>query len=148
MMQQTGNLSTAERTVSALAGLALSLLTLRRGSPIVRTVSGAIGTALLARALAGHCGMKSALTGQASMGEGLAEQWHRMSGKVSSAAHGLSDSPAHATKSNAIDESVEESFPASDPLALRIPDVAPVNAEAKWAAARTADGADGAAGFS
>jgi uncharacterized membrane protein len=141
--QQTENLSTAERTLSALAGIALSLLTLRRGSPVVRTVSGAVGTALLARALAGHCGMKSALTGETSLGEGLADQWHRMSGKVSSAARGLSGSRARAAKSDAIDESVEESFPASDPPASRIPDVPPGNAESKWAAARAADGADG-----
>jgi hypothetical protein len=78
--------------------------------------------------------MKSALTGQTSLGGGLADQWQRMSGKISSA--------AHAAESDAVDESVEESFPASDPPASRMPDVPPVNAEAKWAAARAADGAD------
>jgi hypothetical protein len=62
-----------------------------------------------------------------------------MSGKVSSAAPG---SPAYAAASDAIDESVEESFPASDPPASRIRDVPPVNAEAKRAAAGAADGAD------
>jgi uncharacterized membrane protein len=141
-MQQTGNLSTFERTLSVLGGVALSLVSLRRGSSVARALSGVVGTALLARAFAGHCGMKSALTGQTSLGGGLAEQWQRMSGKISSAAHGLPGSPAHAAKSDAVDESVEESFPASDPPASRMPDVPPVNAEAKWAAARAADGAD------
>jgi hypothetical protein len=141
-MHQTGNLSSSERTLSALAGVALSLLSLRRGSPVVRTLGGVVGTALLARAFAGHCGMKSALTGQTTLGGGLADQWHRMSGKVNFATHGLPASPAHAAKFDAIDESVEESFPASDAPASRMPDVPPVNADAKWAAARAAEGAD------
>jgi hypothetical protein len=41
-------------------------------------------------------------------------------------------------KSRAVDESVEESFPASDPPASRLPDEPPANAEAKWRAAAAA----------
>jgi hypothetical protein len=45
----------------------------------------------------------------------------------------------HSAKSNAVDRSVEDSFPASDPPASRLPDEPPINAEAKWAAARAAE---------
>jgi hypothetical protein len=40
--------------------------------------------------------------------------------------------------SRAVDESVKQSFPASDPPATRRPDEPPVNAEAKWVAASSA----------
>jgi len=42
---------------------------------------------------------------------------------------------ASASTSKGVDESVKQSFPASDPPASRLPDEPPVNAEAKWAAA-------------
>jgi hypothetical protein len=38
----------------------------------------------------------------------------------------------------AVDESVQQSFPASDPPASRLPDEPPVNADEKWAAAAQA----------
>jgi hypothetical protein len=38
--------------------------------------------------------------------------------------------------SEAVDHAVEETFPASDPPASRLADEPPVNAEAKWEAAR------------
>jgi Protein of unknown function (DUF2892) len=75
-----GNLSGTERTWSTVLGTALSLLVFRGGSPVVRSLAGLAGAALLARAFAGHCGMKAAMTGQASLGEGLRDQWNRMSG--------------------------------------------------------------------
>jgi hypothetical protein len=40
--------------------------------------------------------------------------------------------------SRAVDESVKESFPASDPPAPPVPDTPPVNADEKWAAAEAA----------
>jgi hypothetical protein len=55
------------------------------------------------------------------------------------ATDGLPGSPVHAAKSRAIDESIDESFPASDPPASRLPDEPPINAEAKWEAARRQD---------
>jgi hypothetical protein len=44
----------------------------------------------------------------------------------------------HAAQSRAVDESIDESFPASDAPASHLPDEPPVNADAKWAAARAA----------
>ncbi len=45
---------------------------------------------------------------------------------------------ATATASNALDNSLKESFPASDPPASGLPDEPPANADAKWQAAGTA----------
>lgn len=134
MAQQSGNLSNTERTVSTLLGTALALVAARRGNPIIRALSATASAALLARAYAGHCGMKSALTGQTSLAGGIADQWHRMSGA------GRADASIRAAQSDAIDESVDQSFPASDPPASHLPDEPPVNAEAKWRAARAAEG--------
>jgi len=47
-------------------------------------------------------------------------------------------SPGAIKQSKAIDESVVESFPASDPPASHLPDIPPSNADAKWAAAKAA----------
>ena len=41
-------------------------------------------------------------------------------------------------RSRHMDEALEQSFPASDPPASRLPDVPPSNAEAKWEAYRAA----------
>lgn len=35
-----------------------------------------------------------------------------------------------------VDDSLQQTFPASDPPASHLPDVPPVNADAKWAAAK------------
>jgi hypothetical protein len=104
----------------------------------VRAITGISGIALLARGAAGHCAAKAALSGHASLGEGLNDQWQclRRGGKGPEA--GLPGSPVHQHKSAAVDEAVNESFPASDPPASRLPDEPPANAEAKWAAAKAA----------
>jgi hypothetical protein len=80
MSGQSGNLSGTERTWSAIFGTALSLLVLRRGNPVLRSLAVAAGAGLLARAVAGHCGVKAALTGETSLGKGLQRQWRSMSG--------------------------------------------------------------------
>jgi hypothetical protein len=139
MAGQTGNLSLTERATSALFGLALSILAVRRGSPLVRAMTGAAGASLLARAYAGHCGVKAAVTGHTSLSEGLGDQWRCMSRGRAASAQPLPGSPVHSKASEAVDESVSESFPASDPPASRLPDEPPVNAEAKWEAARAAE---------
>jgi hypothetical protein len=65
--------------VSAGIGTGLSLLMLRSGSPVLRALAVVTGAALLARAVAGHCAVKAAITGQSTLGNGLREQWKRMS---------------------------------------------------------------------
>jgi hypothetical protein len=142
MTRQTGNLSDTERAVSALMGVAFSITSLRRGSLWLRALAGVAGAGLLARALAGHCGVKAALTGHSSLREGIVDQWHGMSVPGRPAGKGMPGSSVHATTSDAVDESVDESFPASDPPASRLPDVPPVNAEAKWDAVRAAPRAE------
>jgi hypothetical protein len=139
MTEQTGNLSAAERTVSALSGVALSLIMLRSKNPLVRALTGLAAAGLGARAYAGHCGIKAAVMKQVSLGEGLSDQWGRMSHRENPPGSGLPRSPTHDAKSRAVDESLEESFPASDPPASRLPDEPPVNAEAKWETARAAE---------
>jgi hypothetical protein len=143
MTEQTGNLSSAERAVSALGGLALSLITLRGRNPLLRAVAGLASGSLLARAYAGHCGIKAAVSKHTSLREGLSDQWRRMSGRGTPSTEGLPGSPAHAAKSSSVDESVEESFPASDPPASRLGDEPPVNADAKWETARAAEDGNG-----
>jgi hypothetical protein len=46
-----------------------------------------------------------------------------------------SKQPAAASSHKAIDDSLKQSFPASDPPSSHFPDEPPVNADAKWAAA-------------
>lgn len=45
--------------------------------------------------------------------------------------------PARSLSSEAVDDSLKSTFPASDPPASRLPDVPPTNAAAKWKAAET-----------
>jgi hypothetical protein len=108
----TGNLSSTERTVSALAGAFLGIVSLTRGGPIMRIATAASAGALLLRALSGNCAVKAALMDHRPL--------------------------AHRIRERAVDETVEQSFPASDPPGSRLPDEPPSNAEAKWEAARAA----------
>jgi hypothetical protein len=63
--------------------------------------------------------------------EGTAEQdWLDAEKQLKSAQRA-----AEPTSSEAIDRSLQDTFPASDPPASRQPDVPPANADAKWKAA-------------
>jgi uncharacterized membrane protein len=106
--EQTGNLSPAERAWSALIGASLSNLAMRRGSPVLRSLEATAGAALLARALAGHCGIKAALMGNTSLREGLGDQWTRMSGRRTTSEPATPGSPAHAAKSRTVDAALEQ----------------------------------------
>jgi hypothetical protein len=114
------NVGSTERAASALLGLALSTFALGQRGGLVRAASAAAGVFLLARAATGHCAVKAAFKSAAD----TSVHRHDMRGR--------------AAASKAIDESLIETFPASDPPASRLPDVPPVNAAAKWAAARKA----------
>lgn len=78
---RSGNLSGAERIGSAVFGIALPLLVLRTRSPWLRSLAATAGAGLLARAVAGHCAVKAAVTGKSSIGEGFRDQWRMMSGR-------------------------------------------------------------------
>jgi hypothetical protein len=140
--EQTGNLSPNERSMSAVAGVA-SLIAAARMPLILKGALALAGVGLLARAAAGHCAMKAALRGHTTLRQGMEDQWSRLSPRTPRATNGLPGSPRYEHKSRAVDESVDESFPASDPPASRLPDEPPVNAEAKWQAAAAAARADG-----
>ena len=84
-LHHSGNLGSNERLISAGAGALLSVLALR-GGPLVRLLAGAGAIGLVARAVAGHCGMKAALKGESSLKDGMTEQWHHMTSALSSAA--------------------------------------------------------------
>jgi hypothetical protein len=125
MTKQTGNLSETERTLSALLGLSFSFLALRSRGATLRALNGVAGAALLARAVAGHCGVKAALGGHSSLGEGLADQWRRMRGVGTGPASGAPDAAQRTSTRDAVDTAANDSFAASDPPASRLPDVPP-----------------------
>jgi len=135
MQERAGNLSPSERTFSTLVGLGLCLVGTQGRSAGLRLLASVAGLALLTRAAAGHCAVKSALQGRTTLAQGVRDQWCHLSRRSSALQDGLPGSPLHERRSEAIDESVNESFPASDPPASRLPDEPPSNADAKWAAA-------------
>lgn len=138
MSLQTGNLSPGERIGSAILAVALPALLFRRRNPLLRAVAGAATSALVARAVAGHCGVKSAMAGHTSLRQGLWDQWKCLLAGGRESREGLPGSPAHQRKSHTIDQAIDESFPASDPPGSQLPDEPPANAAAKWAAAARA----------
>jgi uncharacterized membrane protein len=75
MYSERGNLNNGERLASAVIGVGLTLLAARRGGGLFRVLAGLAGTSLIGRAVAGHCGMKAAVTGQSTFREGMQEQW-------------------------------------------------------------------------
>lgn len=79
MNRSSGNLSGGERAFSAISGVALSIFGASRGGPILRVLASTAGAALLARAFAGHCAMKAALSGESTLREGALEQWRQTS---------------------------------------------------------------------
>jgi ferritin-like metal-binding protein YciE len=84
-----GNLTQRERWISTLLGLGLTLGAWPRGSLLRRVAMTAGGLALVARGLAGYCGVKAALTRQASLRDGLGEEWQRLRARVRVGAGGI-----------------------------------------------------------
>lgn len=110
--EHEGNLSGTERAVSAGIGTGLSLLVLRSGNPILRALAAIAGVALLARAAAGHCAVKAAVTGESSIGEGLRDQWNKMSG---SRPRTRSSDAQEAVEEQANPQAMEEGFASGEP---------------------------------
>lgn len=77
LSQRPGNIGAAERWVSAAAGLAL-LLSASRGSTFGRLARTGAAASLLTRASTGYCAVKSALQGEATLQDGLKQQWQRL----------------------------------------------------------------------
>lgn len=75
-----GNVMGPERWGSILAGLGLTLLAARAGGGFRRAAASAVGLSLLSRGATGYCGVKAALNGEATVGEGLREQYERLRG--------------------------------------------------------------------
>jgi Inner membrane protein YgaP-like, transmembrane domain len=122
MNRRERNLSELERTLSGLLGLTLTCLALReRSAPGVRALAGVVGAGLLIRAATGRCAVKAALLAERARPETIAEP--------------PVVSPRASTHTTRLDDALEGSFPASDPLASQLPDEPPSNAEEKWAAA-------------
>jgi hypothetical protein len=133
-----GNLTSVERIASGFLGLLLGAVALRGGRSWVRASAAVAGASLLARAASGHCAIKAATLGHSSLAEGVKDQWRGLRRSADVGVHGRPGSPLHRARSQSVDEGIQDSFPASDPPASHLPDEVPVNAEAKWAAARAA----------
>ena len=122
MNRQERNLSDFDRTLSGVLGLALTCLALReRTAPGVRALSGVVGAGLLIRATTGRSAVKAAPSAERVRPETVAEP--------------PVVSPRASTHATRLDDALEGSFPASDPLASQLPDEPPSNADEKWAEA-------------
>jgi ferritin-like metal-binding protein YciE len=86
MTQQQGNLGPTERWISIVSGTGLLLAALVRGGAIGRYVGAAAGLSLLARGTAGHCAMKSALTGETTLREGVRDEWSHLRSRIGGSA--------------------------------------------------------------
>lgn len=75
--QRPGNLGTAERWLSAAAGVGL-LLAATRGSSFGRLARGGLAAALLTRASTGYCAIKGTVQGDTTLRDGFRQQWQRL----------------------------------------------------------------------
>jgi ferritin-like metal-binding protein YciE len=74
------NVGSAESLISIVGGLGLAAAAARPGPMARRAGLGIAGASLLARGATGFCPMKAAMTGQATLGRGFAEQARRAGG--------------------------------------------------------------------
>lgn len=75
---EPGNVGTSERWLSAAAGLSLTLQAFRGRGLIGRLLLASAGLSLLARSATGYCAVKSTLSGETSLKQGLREQVRRL----------------------------------------------------------------------
>jgi hypothetical protein len=115
-MKQAQNSSPAGRSASGALGAVFLVIAARQTHMLLRAGAAIAGVVLLARAFGGY---------------------RTLDGASSSALGSRSRAGA------AIDDSIEASFPASDPPASRLPDEPPSNADEKWEAVKAAGKAPG-----
>jgi ferritin-like metal-binding protein YciE len=75
-----GSVTGPERWGSILAGLGLTLLAARSRGGLRRAAASTLGLSLLTRGATGYCGVKAAVSGEASVVDGAREQWQRVRG--------------------------------------------------------------------
>ncbi len=81
-LSRPDNVGPAERLLSLMAGLGLTLAALGRGSVVRRAALGLAGLSLVSRGATAYCPAKAALTGHTSLGTGLREQWDRLTARL------------------------------------------------------------------
>ena len=86
LASRPGNINSAERWLSLIAGTGLALSALRRGGLLSRAFGSAAAFSLISRGTTGYCGMKAALQGRTSLRDGIREQFQRVSAQLGSAA--------------------------------------------------------------
>jgi ferritin-like metal-binding protein YciE len=79
-----GNVGTSERWMSAAAGLGLTLQAMRSRSLLGRLLLASAGFSLLARGATGYCAVKSTLSGDMNLKQGVREQFRRLRETVAS----------------------------------------------------------------
>ncbi len=79
--QRPGNLGSADRCLSAAAGIGL-LLSAARGGALGRLARGGAAVSLLTRASTGYCAVKSAVQGETTLQDGLRQQWQRLTESI------------------------------------------------------------------
>jgi ferritin-like metal-binding protein YciE len=79
------NCTVSERWLSAAAGLALLLTATRGGGLLGRLARGGAGLSLMARGATGYCAVKGAFQGETTVGQGLQEQWRRLTSDLGAA---------------------------------------------------------------
>jgi len=109
MNEGNGNLKGAERIASALFGIGLTLVAARRGGPLFRILMATAGTSLIGRAVAGHCAVKAAATGQSTFRQGIQDQWRRTSANGQQLAQSLW--PGNTARLKHIEKTVEVDRP-------------------------------------
>jgi len=85
------NVGSTERWASAAAGVGLTMRAVRSRSTLGRLLLAAAGLSMLARSATGYCAMKSALTGQTTLTDGLREQVQRLREAATSSTLGSID---------------------------------------------------------
>ncbi|HEY8538086.1 MAG TPA: DUF892 family protein [Steroidobacteraceae bacterium] len=75
---EPGNLSENERWLSAAAGLALAVTAARSRGAVGKLLLAAAALPMIARGATGYCAMKSAITGETTLKQGMQEQLRRV----------------------------------------------------------------------